>query len=135
MRIETAFPQLYTMDQFSSCNSYLLSVAKLTFWAGIIKQLFGQLLARYLIYLARENRYWALPCQTNQISDSSRPNNCKIYLQLIQMQQEAPRSIMGRRTTGLKSARPLCCHFIRMSTTRLGKKFAFQYPVSELLDY
>ena len=45
--------------------------------------MFGQLLARYLIYLARENRYWvqlmlrpvsALPCQINQISDSSRPN-------------------------------------------------------------
>ena len=53
--------------------------------AGIIKQLFGQLLARYLIYLVRENRYWAqitlrpisaLPCQIKQISDSSRPNNC-----------------------------------------------------------
>ena len=26
-------------------------------------------------------------------------------------------------------------HFLRISTTRLGKKFAFRYPVSELLDY
>ena len=65
----------------------LLLLAKLAFRAGIIKQLSGQLLARYLIYLARENRYWAqftllsisaLPCQINQISDSSRPNNCLI---------------------------------------------------------
>ena len=37
----------------------ILFLAKETFWAGIIKQLFGQLLAQYLIYLARENRYWA----------------------------------------------------------------------------
>ena len=74
-------------------NDYLLLLAKLTFWAGIIKQLFGQLLlARYLIYLARENRYWAqltlrsisaLPFQTNQISDSSRPNNCILNVTLI----------------------------------------------------
>ena len=26
-------------------------------------------------------------------------------------------------------------HFLRISTTRLGKKIAFRYPVSELLDY
>ena len=25
--------------------------------------------------------------------------------------------------------------FLRISTTRLGKKFAFRYPVSEFLDY
>ena len=62
---------------------------KLTLLAGIIKQLFGQLLARYLIYLARKNQYWAqlmlrpisaLPCQINEISDSSQPNNCIIFL-------------------------------------------------------
>ena len=60
-------------------------LAKLTLWAAIIKKLFGQLLVRYLIYLTRENQYWAqltlrpisaLLCQINQISDSSRPNNC-----------------------------------------------------------
>ena len=76
------------MDWFSSQNNNLLLPAKLTFWAGIIKQLFGQLLARYLIYLTRKNRYWAqltlrpisaLPCQINQTSDSSRPNNCLIF--------------------------------------------------------
>ena len=26
-------------------------------------------------------------------------------------------------------------HFLRVSTTRLGKKIAFWYPVSEFLDY
>ena len=26
-------------------------------------------------------------------------------------------------------------HFLRISTTRFGKKFAFRYPVSEFLDY
>ena len=80
--------QFCTMDWFSSQNSNLLLPEKLTFWAGIIKQLFGQLLAQYLIYLARENRYWAqltlrpisaLPCQISQISDSSQPNNCLMY--------------------------------------------------------
>ena len=54
------------------------------FWAGIVKQLFGQLLARYLIYLARESRYLAQLtlrpifvsfAKIDQISDSSRPNN------------------------------------------------------------
>ena len=34
MRIETAFPQLYTIDKFSSCNSCLLLLAKLTFMGG-----------------------------------------------------------------------------------------------------
>ena len=62
--------------------------SKINFLAGIIKRSFGQLLARYLIYLARENRYWAqltlrpisaLHCQINQISDSSRPNNCILF--------------------------------------------------------
>ena len=62
------------------------------FFAGIIKRLFGQLLARYLIYLARENRYWAqltlcpisaLTSQINQISDTSRPNNCILNVTLI----------------------------------------------------
>ena len=56
-------------------------------WAGIIKQLFGQLLVRYLIYLARENwcraRLTLLPisallCQIDEISDSSRPNYCMV---------------------------------------------------------
>ena len=41
------------------------------------------------MYLARENRYWAqlmlrpisaLPCQINQISDSSRPKNCIVFV-------------------------------------------------------
>ena len=27
------------------------------------------------------------------------------------------------------------CPFLRISTTRLGKRFAFQYPVSGFLDY
>ena len=88
MQIKTAFAQFCTMDWFSSQNNNLLLPAKLTLWAGIIKQLFGRLFARYLIYLARENRYWAqltlrpisvFPCQINQISDCSRPNNCIIY--------------------------------------------------------
>ena len=96
--IETASPQLCRMYRFSSSNNYLLLLAKLTFWVGIRKQLFCQLLVSYLIYLARENRYWvklmlcpvsalaskpkywpkltlcplsSLPCKINQISDSS----------------------------------------------------------------
>ena len=61
------------------------SVSRLFIVGGNSKTLFGQLFARHLIYLARENRYWAkltlclisaLPCQINQISDGSRPNNC-----------------------------------------------------------
>ena len=80
------------MDRVSSRDNYLLLLAKLAFWAGIIKQLFGQLLAQYLIYLARGNRYWAqlmlcpisaLPCQINQILGSSRTNNCTLNVTLI----------------------------------------------------
>ena len=58
--------------------SWLLKKHKLRFWAGIIKQLFGQLLVRYLIYLAYASPNIGSPCQINQISDSSRPNNCII---------------------------------------------------------
>ena len=92
MQIEAAFAQFWTMDWFSSQNNNLLLPAKLTFWAGIIKQLFGQLLARHLVSLARENWYWAqltlcpisaLPCQINQILDSSRLNNCILFLAKI----------------------------------------------------
>ena len=94
--VETAFPQLLcTMDWVSSWNNYLLLLAELAFWVGIIKQLFSQLLTRYLIYLARENRYWdqltlrpisALPCQIKQILYSSLPNNCIIYNSLERLQ-------------------------------------------------
>ena len=73
MRLETAFTQLCTMDhQFSSWNNFLLSLGKQTFWAGILKWLFGQLLARCMIYLTRENRYWAqLTLQTQHMSNKT----------------------------------------------------------------
>ena len=72
--------------------SYLFK--KLKFWVGMTKQLLGQLLARYLIYLARENRCLAqfmlhlisaLPYQINQMSDSSQPNNYIIFAFLKQV--------------------------------------------------
>ena len=76
--LEATFLQLCMMDRFvMTCHIKLLK--KLKFWAGIIKKLLGQLLARYLTYLTGKNReISALPYQMNQISDSSRPNNCAI---------------------------------------------------------
>ena len=65
--------------------------SKLNILGGNNKTVVWSAACLILIYLARENRYWAqlmlrpisaLPCQINQISDSSRPNNC-ILLYLI----------------------------------------------------
>ena len=76
------------MDQFSSWNSFFLLSAKLTFWVGMIEELFGELLVQYPIY---SDLFWqgepilgsayaspniGSPLPNNQISDSSRPNNC-----------------------------------------------------------
>ena len=47
------------------------------FWVGIIKLLFGQLLVRYLIYFARENRYYALLNLAPNIC-SPLPNNALV---------------------------------------------------------
>ena len=46
------------------------------FWVGIIKLSFGQLLVRYLIYFARENRYTLLNLAPNICSPL--PNNVSV---------------------------------------------------------
>ena len=73
------------MDQFivfDIINSRIVKEKLAKILGGNNKKLFGQLLAQYLVYLARESRYLAqltfspisaLLCQINQIFDSSFP--------------------------------------------------------------
>ena len=57
--------------------SELQKIYNQRFWVGIIKLLFGQLLVRYLIYFARENRYYALLNLAPNIC-SPLPNNALV---------------------------------------------------------
>ena len=64
------------MDWFSSWNNHLILVGnnKTVVWPAACPILFGQFTLRPIS---------ALPCQINQISASSRPNNCIYYFLTI----------------------------------------------------
>ena len=57
------------------------------------------------------------------------------FLKLLALQMDVTRAEAMYLELELECNLRGRCPFLRISTTRLGKKFAFRYPVSELLDY